>query len=274
MGRRLNRLNITLLSEAHIEWRGMSSIAHVLLQASCSSAGSISAPVVRRGGAARKGNSAPELLGDHFSAFPAWHRDFVSKCAGQRQTATGTTLSAVHCPGPVLISHAALLLPGAVPCCTSSSRRCVLSPASLRTRPLLTAAQARVATPAEIKEIVTATGSVILAQHGVIRSVKNWGRFLLTHPLNRNLQHHVEGQHFVLRFDCAPAAMLELKRKLAMDPRMVRYNILKLQDQKLGGVIGRPGGGMERVGEVRWTRKPERQRGVSEMIWGMDNRMV
>ena len=113
---------------------------------------------------------------------------------------------------------------------------------------------------------------MVLGGNGVIRSIRNWGRFLLTHPLNRNLQHHTEAQHFVMRFDCSPRTMLDLKRKLAMDPRMVRYAIVKMQQQKLGGVPGR-GAGMEGVGDVRWTRKPERARGTSDMIWGMQTGM-
>jgi small subunit ribosomal protein S6 len=81
---------------------------------------------------------------------------------------------------------------------------------------------------------------------------------LLTRPINRHLQRHREGHYFVLRFDAPPAGAAAVRRKLALDPRMVRYSIIKMQDFKLGGKLGR---GMEHVGDVQWTRKPPEQRG-------------
>lgn len=91
---------------------------------------------------------------------------------------------------------------------------------------------------------------------------------LLTRPMNRHLQRHTEGHYFVLRFDAPPLGAKAVRTKLALDPRMVRFSLVRMQDFKLAGKRGK---GMEHVGDVRWTRKPVSERGRNAFM-GYDGR--
>ena len=100
--------------------------------------------------------------------------------------------------------------------------------------------------------IARATGAIILSQHGVIRSLRNWGTYLLAKPITKNQTRYLDGQHFVMRFDCSPATQQRVQRMLKFDPRLLRFGVTKLGNGSLGDGA--------RFGQVRWTRKPEGER--------------
>ncbi|MCJ1411262.1 hypothetical protein MMC19_005350 [Ptychographa xylographoides] len=83
---------------------------------------------------------------------------------------------------------------------------------------------------AEIKEIARTTGSLILASNGVVRGITNWGTFLLTKPIRKHQARHSQGHHFVMRFDCAPQTQEAVRTMLGLDPRMIKFGVVRLGD--------------------------------------------
>ena len=100
-------------------------------------------------------------------------------------------------------------------------------------------------TDGAIHRIARTTGSLILSSRGVVRGITNWGTFLLTKPVRRNQAKHVDGQHFVMRFDCSPSTQEAVKKMLGLDPRMVKFGVVKLGDGTLKGI-------KDVQGQVRW----------------------
>ncbi|KAI5856787.1 hypothetical protein GGS23DRAFT_607967 [Durotheca rogersii] len=92
---------------------------------------------------------------------------------------------------------------------------------------------ARPGNVAEVKEIVLATGQLILQQRGVIRGVANWGVFLLPRATSVHQMRHHEGHYFALRYDASVATQRAVRGMLALDPRMIRHACVKLGDGKL-----------------------------------------
>ncbi|MCJ1476731.1 hypothetical protein MMC13_005400 [Lambiella insularis] len=103
---------------------------------------------------------------------------------------------------------------------------------------------------AEIKEIARTAGSLVIASHGVVRGITNWGTFLLTKPIRRHGKRHQEGHHFVMRFDCSPLTQEAVKRMLGLDPRMVRFGVVKLGDGTLDSI-------KNYEGRVMWNKREE-----------------
>lgn len=76
--------------------------------------------------------------------------------------------------------------------------------------------------------IAKTAGSLILARNGVVRGVTNWGTFLLPKPLRRHgVQHHT-GHYFVMRFDAGASTQHEVQKTLHLDPRLIRYTLIKM----------------------------------------------
>ncbi|KAI9671350.1 MAG: hypothetical protein M1831_004259 [Alyxoria varia] len=80
----------------------------------------------------------------------------------------------------------------------------------------------------EVKEIAKTAGSIVLARQGVVRGLTNWGTFLLPKPLRKHGTKHHAGHYFILRFDCSADAQHTVKRTLSLDPRMIRYSLVKM----------------------------------------------
>ncbi|MCJ1433229.1 hypothetical protein MMC27_002588 [Xylographa pallens] len=100
---------------------------------------------------------------------------------------------------------------------------------------------------AEVKEIARITGSLILGSNGVVRGLTNWGTFLLTKPVRAHQARHIQGHHFVMRFDCSPQTQEAVKTMLGLDPRMIRFGVVKLGDGTLNGM-------KDVQGRVEWNR--------------------
>ena len=52
-----------------------------------------------------------------------------------------------------------------------------------------------------------------------------------------------------MRFDCAPSTQDAVKRMLGVDPRMLKYGVVKVGDGTLSGMADKAG--------VQWTRVPK-----------------
>ncbi|KAL9008082.1 MAG: hypothetical protein Q9173_006756, partial [Seirophora scorigena] len=71
-------------------------------------------------------------------------------------------------------------------------------------------------------------GTLLLQNGGVIRSLTNWGPFLLTKPMRKHQQKHDSGHHFILRFDASPEIQANVRKAIAIDPRMIRCGVVKM----------------------------------------------
>ncbi len=80
----------------------------------------------------------------------------------------------------------------------------------------------------EIPSIAKSAGTLILSSGGIIRGFTNWGPFLLPRKARVHQQTHEKGHYFIMRFDSSGYAQTELRRILALDPRMIRFGVVKL----------------------------------------------
>ncbi|KAK7620047.1 ribosomal protein S6 [Phyllosticta citricarpa] len=92
----------------------------------------------------------------------------------------------------------------------------------------------------EVKEIAKSAGTIILNSGGVVRGVTNWGVFQLPRPTRKHQMTHTSGHHFILRFDASSYAQHQLRRTMSLDPRLIRYTMVKLGD-KLADIADVPG---------------------------------
>ncbi|KAK7728919.1 hypothetical protein SLS57_002151 [Botryosphaeria dothidea] len=83
----------------------------------------------------------------------------------------------------------------------------------------------------EVKEIAKTAGSIVLNSGGVVRGVTNWGVFQLPKPFRKHQVTHYTGHHFLLRFDASPRTQHALRRTMGLDPRLIRYSVVKLGDK-------------------------------------------
>ncbi|KAK3708580.1 hypothetical protein LTR37_011475 [Vermiconidia calcicola] len=80
----------------------------------------------------------------------------------------------------------------------------------------------------EIKEIARTTGNIILSSGGVVRGISNWGTFLLPKPARKAGAVYHNGHYFILRFDSSAKTQHAVRRTLGLDPRMIRYSVVKM----------------------------------------------
>jgi small subunit ribosomal protein S6 len=69
---------------------------------------------------------------------------------------------------------------------------------------------------------------MVLEKHGVVRGVTNWGTFLLPKPTRKLQTSHNVGHHFIMRFDASARTQHALRRTMSLDPRLIRYSIVKM----------------------------------------------
>ncbi|KAF2252337.1 37S ribosomal protein Mrp17 [Trematosphaeria pertusa] len=80
----------------------------------------------------------------------------------------------------------------------------------------------------EVKEIAKTAGKIVLEKNGVVRGVTNWGTFLLPKPAKKLQTTHHVGHHFIMRFDASARTQHALRRTMSLDPRLIRYSIVKM----------------------------------------------
>ncbi|KAH0287662.1 ribosomal protein S6 [Aureobasidium namibiae CBS 147.97] len=97
---------------------------------------------------------------------------------------------------------------------------------------------------AEVREIAKTTGNIVLNSGGVVRGITNWGVFHLPKPMRKNTVTHNTGHYFVVRFDSSARTQHAVRRTLGLDPRMLRYSVVKMGStlEELRSVVG----------EVQW----------------------
>jgi len=83
----------------------------------------------------------------------------------------------------------------------------------------------------EVKEIARTAGKIVLDKRGVVRGISNWGTFLLPQPAKKLQSTHHYGHHFIMRFDASARTQHELRRTMSLDPRLIRYSIVKMGEK-------------------------------------------
>ncbi|KAK5136948.1 hypothetical protein LTR08_001455 [Meristemomyces frigidus] len=76
--------------------------------------------------------------------------------------------------------------------------------------------------------IAKTTGNIILSSGGVVRGITNWGTFLLPKPARKQGAIYNQGHYFLLRFDSSAKTQHAVRRTLGLDPRMIRYSVVKM----------------------------------------------
>ncbi|KAL2363918.1 hypothetical protein RJZ56_003126 [Blastomyces dermatitidis] len=101
--------------------------------------------------------------------------------------------------------------------------------------------QVRPGSVQEVREIARVTGLQILYSGGVIRGLTNWGPFRLPRPITKHQTKYSTGHHFIMRFDSSSAVQQSVRRTLGLDPRMIRFSVVKLGDklEEIKDVSGR-----------------------------------
>ncbi|KAG5518595.1 hypothetical protein PMAC_002991 [Pneumocystis sp. 'macacae'] len=79
-----------------------------------------------------------------------------------------------------------------------------------------------------LRELVKTSGSIIINKGGIIRELEDWGNMVLPKKIKKHQQIHYEGHHWTMLFDSNPQTQHEINRILKLDPRIIRYSIIKL----------------------------------------------
>ncbi|KAL3414653.1 37S ribosomal protein Mrp17 [Aspergillus fumigatus] len=97
----------------------------------------------------------------------------------------------------------------------------------------------------EVREIARNAGIQVLRSGGVVRGYTNWGTFRLPKPTTKHQARYTDGHHFIMRFDASGPVQSAVRRTLSLDPRMIRFSVVKLGD-KLEEI-------KDVEGKVEWT---------------------
>lgn len=106
----------------------------------------------------------------------------------------------------------------------------------------------------ELNSIARNAGVQVLRSGGVIRGYTNWGPFRLPGPTTKHQARYTEGHHFVMRFDASGPVQTAVRRTLGLDPRMIRFSVVKLGDK------------LENIKDVEGHVKWNNSRNISESI--------
>ena len=74
-------------------------------------------------------------------------------------------------------------------------------------------------------------GLQVLRSGGVVRGYTNWGTFKLPKPTTKHQARYNDGHHFIMRFDSSGPVQTSIRRTLGLDPRMIRFSVVKLGDK-------------------------------------------
>ncbi|RPA72771.1 ribosomal protein S6 [Ascobolus immersus RN42] len=101
----------------------------------------------------------------------------------------------------------------------------------------------------ESRELARTAGTLILSNGGVIRGLTNWGKQLLPKRVKKNQATYVDGHYFVMRFDAGVEAQRLVRNTLGLDPRVVRFSVVRMDNgaglRGMSGVGGRVWGGAQ-----------------------------
>jgi small subunit ribosomal protein S6 len=82
-----------------------------------------------------------------------------------------------------------------------------------------------------VNRIARNAGIQVLRSGGVVRGYTNWGTFRLPKPTTKHQARYTDGHHFIMRFDASGAVQSAVRRTLGLDPRMIRFSVVKLGDK-------------------------------------------
>lgn len=84
---------------------------------------------------------------------------------------------------------------------------------------------------ATIREIAKNTGMMVLNANGVVRKYENWGTIVLPKKIRKYQNTNTHGRYWLMHFDTSPRVVGEMRRKLSLDPRVIRHQFFKLGDK-------------------------------------------
>ncbi|KAF3402455.1 37S ribosomal protein MRP17 [Talaromyces pinophilus] len=92
-----------------------------------------------------------------------------------------------------------------------------------------------------VYRIAKNAGVQVLRSGGVVRGYTNWGTFTLPKPTTKHQARYSEGYHFIMRFDASGPVQSAVRRTLSLDPRMIRFSVIKIGDklEEINDVPGR-----------------------------------
>lgn len=94
---------------------------------------------------------------------------------------------------------------------------------------------ARVSNPlqvhAEAKALASTIGKLVINNKGVVREVQSLGCRPLPKLMTKAGERHFQGSHFLMLFDSSSAVQREIIRSLKNDPRVIRVNLLRVDDK-------------------------------------------
>ncbi|KAI5843665.1 hypothetical protein BZA05DRAFT_410290 [Tricharina praecox] len=88
----------------------------------------------------------------------------------------------------------------------------------------------------EVREIAKTCGMAVLQGGGVIRTIQNWEKLMLPRRVRKHQTYYDRGHYFLMRFDAAAATQKRMRDVLGLDPRMVKFSVVKV-GQKLEDVV-------------------------------------
>ncbi|KAF3930691.1 hypothetical protein ABW19_dt0208314 [Dactylella cylindrospora] len=81
----------------------------------------------------------------------------------------------------------------------------------------------------------------VISNGGVIRGINNWEVTYLPKKVRKHQATHKIGHYFLMRFDCDPQTQKVVRDTLGVDPRMLKFSVVKMGTGKLED-ISRVGG--------------------------------
>lgn len=83
----------------------------------------------------------------------------------------------------------------------------------------------------EAKALASTIGKLVINNKGVVREVVSLGFRPLPKIMTKAGEQHFQGSQFLMLFDSSSAVQREIIRSLKNDPRVIRVNILKVDDK-------------------------------------------
>ncbi|QPG72992.1 mitochondrial ribosomal small subunit component [Brettanomyces nanus] len=82
----------------------------------------------------------------------------------------------------------------------------------------------------EAKELASTIGKLVIQNKGVVREIVSLGAKPLPKIMKKANERHFQGSHFLMLFDSSSAVQREILRSLKNDPRVIRANVIKVDD--------------------------------------------
>lgn len=89
---------------------------------------------------------------------------------------------------------------------------------------------------AALRDLVHSTSRLVFDYGGVVRNVQYWGKRTLPQRARRHQQYHTAGDYWLMQFDTNAPTLKVLNDRLRQDPRVIKWNTLKL-GEKLGDIV-------------------------------------